>query len=110
MAHAHELERLEGFVSRLLAGYKALREENEKLIEKLAGRDEVIGQLQQDLATIDRERSEVSGRISGLVVRIEQWEVELKAMGPALSDSDSDSSAVQASLFDTEQGGSGVGE
>lgn len=99
MAQGQELDRLEGFVSRLLARYKALKEENERLTEELVSRDEVIGRLRQDLSSVDGERSEISDKISKMIAKIEQWEDELTTLDEAQQPSEKDGSRLQGSLF-----------
>ena len=99
MAHANELERLEGFVSRLLAGYKALKEKNERLSEEIKSRDEIISRLRKDLSIVDKERAEVSGKITKLIDRIEHWESELTSADIVLEASDDNNSRVQGNLF-----------
>ena len=110
MAQVNELERLEQFVSRLLAGYKALKEKNDRLTEELIQRDETIGRLQQDLSVVDRERLEISGKITKLVSRIEQWETELIVTESEQQTSDNNGSGVQGSLFAAESDNTNAGE
>lgn len=101
MVQVNELERLEGFVSRLLAKHKSLREKSEKLTEELRARDELISNLRRDLSKADSERAEVNQRINQLVDRIEQWEREIMATEVRSIKTDNNS-GVQGSLFSLE--------
>ncbi len=110
MAQANELERLEEFVSRLLAGYKALKEKNEELSEELSSRNEIISRLQQHLSIVDKERAEVSGKITKLIGRIEHWESELTSTDRVPQTIDDNNSRVQGSLFALESDNSKAGD
>ncbi len=77
MAHGNELERLEGFVAKLLTEYNGLREEKERLLEELHQREEKITMLESELASVQSERSDVGNRVKGLIQQIEVWESSL---------------------------------
>lgn len=74
MAEEKELARLEGFVSTLLEKFKALRADHKELTERLQRRDTRIVNLQDELASLQDDRSEFSVRVSGLIGQIEEWE------------------------------------
>ncbi len=99
MGQGQELDRLEGFVSRLLAAYNEMKEKNDKLMVEISNRNETINTLQRDLSVVDKERSDVSNRIKDLVGKIEYWEAELKNDEVGLGTSDDTNSGVQGSLF-----------
>lgn len=99
MTQVNELERLEGFVSRLLVGYTNLREKNDRLVEKLNKHDETINRLQKDLADIGQERSEIDTKITSLVQTIEQWETESSALDLDPQVTDDNSAGIQGKLF-----------
>jgi|WetSurMetagenome_2_1015567.scaffolds.fasta_scaffold490247_1 hypothetical protein len=77
MAQGNELERLEGFVAKLLTEYNGLREEKERLLDDLRQREEKITMLESELASAQTERSDVGNRVKGLIQQIEEWESSL---------------------------------
>jgi chromosome segregation ATPase len=77
MAQGNELERLEGFVAKLLTEYNGLREEKDRLIDELRQREEKIAMLESELASAQSERSDVGNRVKGLIQQIEVWESSL---------------------------------
>ena len=77
MAQGNELERLEGFVAKLLTEYNGLREEKERLLDELHQREEKITMLEGELASARTERSDVGNRVKGLIQQIEVWESSL---------------------------------
>ena len=109
MATENELERLEGFVSRLLLKYNELQEKNKGLTRELAIQQETISRLRQDAEGTQRERFEIDEKITSLVDKIEQWEEELAEKGKLhpRQESDYDSSEKQGKLFDKGQAGNG---
>lgn len=74
MAEEKELARLEGFVSTLLEKFNALRADHKGLTERLQRRDASIENLEDELASMKDDRSEVSTRVSSLIGQIEEWE------------------------------------
>ncbi len=74
MAEEKELERLEGFVATLLEKFNTLRAEHRELAERLQQRDASIENLQNELAALKDDRSEVSSRVNSLIGQIEEWE------------------------------------
>ena len=74
MADEKELARLEGFVSTLLEKFNALRADHKELTERLQRRDTSIENLEDELASLKDDRSEVSTRVSSLIGQIEEWE------------------------------------
>ena len=94
-----ELERLEGVVSRLLAGYKELRYQNSSLMRDIRERDELINRLQLDLATDKRQRSAIDARITSLIKKITQWEGEVAEADSHLKTVESAEKGMQGNLF-----------
>jgi len=77
MAHMSELERLEGFVSKLITGYSTLKEKNRRLQQELSEKREVIDRLRQELSVAERQRSEVGAGLTKMVTMVEEWESDL---------------------------------
>ena len=100
MTEENELVRLERFVSTLLEKFNALQAENKGLTERLLRREATIETLQDDLASMKNERSDISSRVSSLIGKIEEWE---SAGGVSTEDGDPDDkssdSGVQGNLF-----------
>ncbi len=108
MAGINELERLEGFVSKLISGYKNLKGENARLAEELSNKQQLIDHLRQELAAAEEKHSEVDGRIDELVKKVEGWEVELvgsEEIEEEHTESEKDSSGKQTTLFQNRQDG-----
>jgi len=103
MTQEKELDRLEGFVVRLLARYNDLQEQNDRLIEQLDEHNKKITHLQQDLNNAGKDRSEIDSKISTLVQKIEQWETEINSSGLESQIADKNSSGVQGNLFAEKQ-------
>ena len=105
MAQKSEMERLEGFVSTLLEKFNGLQEANRQLTEQLERREATIETLQDELATLKNERGEISGRVSSLLGKIEEWEA---TSGVAMEQEtstgggNSSESGVQGNLFSVE--------
>jgi predicted nuclease with TOPRIM domain len=74
MAEEKELERLEGFVATLLEKFNILRADHRELTERLQRRDASIENLQNELAALKNDQSEVSSRVNSLIDQIEEWE------------------------------------
>jgi len=74
MTEENELAKLEGFVSTLLEKYNDLQGNNKKLSERLERRDASIVNLEDEIASMEGERGEISSRASGLIGKIEAWE------------------------------------
>jgi chromosome segregation ATPase len=107
MENNTELVRLEQFVDTLLNKYNDLKGRFHALEGTLSEREETLNDrenectaLKQEIANLRDERSEVGGRVVGLIDRIEQWESE---QGDAPSQDNSDEEK-QGSLFDQDNG------
>ena len=77
MAQGNELERLEGFVTKILTEYNELREEKKQLLDELHEKEDRIATLQKELASAQMERSDVGSRVQGLIQQSEAWESSL---------------------------------
>ena len=75
MIEENELAKLEGFVSTLLEKYNGLQADNKTLTGRLDRRDASIVSLEDEIASMKDARGEVSERVSGLINKIEEWEV-----------------------------------
>jgi chromosome segregation ATPase len=99
MAQGNELERLEGFVAKLLAEYNGLREEKKKLLEDLREKEERIAALEDELSAARTERSDVGSRVQGLIQQIEAWESSLGENEENRQQSVMQDSRMQRNLF-----------
>lgn len=112
MTEENQLAKLEGFVSTLLEKYNDLQGNNKKLTERLQRRNASIESLEGEIASMEAERGEISNRVSGLIGKIEEWEVatadeeepvDMGDGGDTLSDSeieeDKNESGIQGNLF-----------
>lgn len=104
MKQESELERLENFVSSLLARYNELKEENAKLEQDVIDKDGIIEDLRGSLAQLESERSEISDRVGGIIDQIEQWEKTNPGSAGKKAVSEGSDGRVQASLFSFEPG------
>jgi len=110
MKQESELGRLENFVNSLLARYNALKEDNARLTQDVQERDEIIEDLRDSLAQMESERNEISNRVGGIILQIEEWEKSgAGAVGDSTAGENSDG-RVQGSLFSYEAGGPKVAE
>jgi FtsZ-binding cell division protein ZapB len=98
MKQESELGRLETFVSSLMARYNALVKENERLSQDVQERDETIDDLRASLAQLESERTEISSRVSGIILQIEEWE-KCGTGSAGSSSGDAPEGRVQGSLF-----------
>jgi chromosome segregation ATPase len=103
MAQGNELERLEGFVAKLLVEFNSLRDEKEGLLEDVRERDEKIAELESELAGAKAERSDVGSRVKGLIQQIEDWETTLEESEKKSSQQVSTESRMQRNLFSVGQ-------
>jgi chromosome segregation ATPase len=103
MSQGNELERLEGFVAKLLVEYNSLREEKEGLLSQLSQRDEKIAMLESELAQAQTERSDVGSRVRGLIQQIETWESSLGEHESKPLQKISQESRMQRTLFSVGQ-------
>ena len=104
MKQESELERLEKFVSSLLARYNELKDENDRLSLDVTEKDGVIEDLRGSLALLESERSEISTRVGGIIEQIELWEKTNPATTAQKSSSEGSEGRMQASLFSLEPG------
>ena len=107
MENTTELVRLEQFVETLLNKYNDLKAQFHALEETLSEREATLHDrenectaLKQEIANLRNERSEVGGRVVGLIDRIEQWESEQEGE-PSQNNSGEEK---QGSLFDQDNG------
>lgn len=98
MKQESELGRLETFVSSLMARYNALVKENERLANDVQERDEIIDDLRASLSQFESERTEISSRVSGIILQIEEWE-KSGAAAAGKASGDAPEGRVQGSLF-----------
>jgi chromosome segregation ATPase len=103
MAQGNELERLEGFVAKLLTEYNGLKEEKDRLLEDLEQRDEKITALESELASAQTERSDVGSRVKGLIKQIEAWESTLEENESKQPQTMAQESRMQRNLFSVGQ-------
>jgi chromosome segregation ATPase len=99
MADGNELERLEGFVAKVLAEYNILREEKERLVDELQQREDKIASLESELASAQMERSDVGNRVKGLIKQIEEWESTLDESESSQSQGTAHEARMQRNLF-----------
>ncbi len=104
MNQASELERLESFVSSLLARYNELKEGNAKLSQDVTDKDGIIEDLRGSLAVMESERSEISNRVGGIIEQIEQWERTNPGSAGQKTAAENSEGRMQASLFSFEPG------
>ena len=74
MDQESEFERLERYVSKLLAQYDRLLNENSNLRKSVEQKDEEILELKNQINSADTERGDISNRIKALIDQIEEWE------------------------------------
>lgn len=106
MKQESELERLESFVSSLLARYNGLKEENAKLSQDVTDKEGIIDDLRGSLALMESERSEISNRVGGIIDQIEQWEKTNPGSTSQKTATENSEGRMQASLFPFEPGNS----
>ncbi len=71
-----ELVRLEEMIDKLLAKYSQLKADYQTLEELLQEKETECGELKNTLANLSEEQTTVSNRVSSLLDRISQWEIE----------------------------------
>lgn len=81
MAQDSELQRLEGFVEKLLTNFSELKAEKARLEQKLFDSELKIEELQGDISSKNIERTEISERVNKIVDQIEEWEQSLDDAG-----------------------------
>lgn len=105
MKQESELERLEKFVSSLLARYNELKDENARLSQDVTDKDGIIEDLRGSLVLMESERSDISNRVGGIIDQIEEWE-KSNSGSPGRKSSEGSEGRMQASLFSFEPGNS----
>jgi chromosome segregation ATPase len=76
MEENSELIRLEQFIDKLLDKYKELRQNHDSLKVALAEKDNECSGLKERVAELGSERVVVGERVTSLIDRIEEWEIE----------------------------------
>ena len=76
MKNNEELVRLEQFVDNLLTKYRKLQETYRTLEARMEEQEAECTRLKETISELRSERSEVGNRVTGLLERFEQWEVE----------------------------------
>jgi len=99
MTQGNELERLEGFVAKLLTEYNGLREEKKNLLDVLREKEERIAALEDELLEAQSERSDVGSRVKGLIEQIAAWESSLGEDGENNQDAEIQEARMQRNLF-----------
>ena len=110
MSQGNELERLEGFVAKLLTEYNGLKEEKDRLLEELEQREEKIAALESELVSAQTERSDVGSRVKGLIKQIEVWESSLEENDSQQPQTTGQESRMQRNLFSVGQHEDSVSE
>ncbi|MCW5206408.1 hypothetical protein VU08_05705 [Desulfobulbus sp. F5] len=81
MKNNDEIVRLEQLVESLISRYKEQKEKIQTLEKKLRDREEECELLKLESADMQKQRTEISTRLAGLLGRIEGWESELGKKG-----------------------------
>ncbi len=98
MENNAELVRLEQFVDKLLGKYRKLQEMYAVLEATLEERNSECVNLQEQLSELRTERKTVGKKVTGLIDRIEKWEVELEEVEEEVIPED-ELEGVQGNLF-----------
>jgi SMC interacting uncharacterized protein involved in chromosome segregation len=77
MVHEEELNRLEKFVERLIDDYQTLKAENNSLQNELEEIKRQNLENQDLVATLQKDRTLMHERVSGMIGKIEEWEKNL---------------------------------
>lgn len=77
MKNNDELVRLEQLVEMLVSRCKEQKEKILVLEKKLRDRDEECELVKLESAELQKQRTEIGSRVTGLLERIEVWEAEL---------------------------------
>lgn len=72
-----ELDRLAEMIERLLKGFNALKENNNRLAADLQQKEGQIALLEQKIAALEDDKRKVCQRVDGLITAMESWEKEL---------------------------------
>jgi hypothetical protein len=74
MEHNEDLIRLAGVVEELLASYNQLKQEKSELLQSVKEKELHILELQNSIARLKDEKTDVSQRVSGILAVLEKWE------------------------------------
>ena len=74
MENIENLAQLEAAVDKLLAAIKEIKQEKLLLKDRLAGRDQEIVSLKEQLQVLQSERSQIGQRVNSLLSSIDKWE------------------------------------
>lgn len=107
MKQESELERLEHFVSSLIARYNDLQKVNEGLTQDVYERDGIIEELRENVALLESERTEIGNRVSGMILEIEEWEKSGAGSGGSSGTADNSEGRIQGNLFSVGTGTQG---
>jgi hypothetical protein len=107
MKQGSELERLEHFVSSLIARYNDLQKVNEGLTQDVYERDGIIEELRENVALLESERTEIGNRVSGMILEIEEWEKSGAGSGGSSGTADNSEGRIQGNLFSVGTGTQG---
>lgn len=99
MKQESELERLEHFVSNLIARYNDLQKVNERLAQDVQERDGIIEELRENVALLESERTEIGNRVSGMILQIEEWEKSGAGAAESSGTVDNPEGRIQGNLF-----------
>ncbi|MBB5347665.1 hypothetical protein JWG42_03430 [Desulfoprunum benzoelyticum] len=99
MKQESELERLEHFVSNLIARYDDLQKVNEGLTQDIYERDGIIEELRENVALLESERTEIGNRVSGMILQIEEWEKSDAGSGGSSGTVGNSEGRTQGNLF-----------
>ena len=99
MKQESELERLEHFVSSLIARYNDLQKVNGRLAQDVQERDEIIEELRENVALLESERTEIGNRVGGMILQIEEWEKNTAGSAGQSATVDNPEGGIQGSLF-----------
>lgn len=77
MEQNDDLVRLAGVVEDLLANFNQLRTENAELQQTIKDREFQIRDLEEHVARLQGEKTDVSKRVSGILNSIQEWEKSL---------------------------------
>lgn len=77
MTKEADLIKLEGIVTNLMERYNTLKLQKIELKAQIKAKDDKISELNNELETLQDEKSNVHGRVSNLLGSIEEWEKTL---------------------------------
>jgi prefoldin subunit 5 len=74
MENIENLAQLEAAVDKLLTAINEIKQEKILLEDRLAGRDQEIVKLKEQLQVLQSERSQIGQRVNSLLSSIDKWE------------------------------------